>query len=73
MSYKVKIVIVGDLLGIELPAQIVKRLMLEAGDELELVEVEDGLKLTDIDGIEIRVARHVMRDNRDVLKRLAES
>jgi antitoxin component of MazEF toxin-antitoxin module len=63
-------------LGIELPESVLQRLNLVLGDQLWLTETPDGIELSAFspeDTEMMRVARKVMRDNREVLKRLADS
>lgn len=69
----VQIVSIGDSLGIELPEGMVKSLHLEAGDLLSIHEFESGVELRPLSSLEARMARRVMREDRDVQKRLAES
>ena len=71
----VKVVAVGNSTGIILPKEIVQRLRVEKGDTLYLVETPDGIELTPYDrefAEQMEAAERVMREDRDVLKKLAE-
>ncbi len=75
MTLKLKVVALGRLIGIELPKQLLERLGVSQGDSLHVTEVPDGIKLTQRDPEfeeQMRVAESVMRDDREVLKRLAK-
>jgi putative addiction module antidote len=75
MATAVKVTTVGSSVGIVLPKEILSRLHVEKGDTLYITEAPDGVRLSAYDE---RFARNldamerVMRENRDVLKRLAE-
>ena len=75
MSNKLKITTVGNSAGIVLPREILERLRVEKGDTLYAVETPNGIELTPYDeefAEEMAVAEKVMRDNRDLLRKLAE-
>ena len=60
------------LVGIILPQELLDRLHLKIGDELQLTETRDGIFLTS-DFLRAMVSmRNVMHDNREVLRKLAE-
>jgi putative addiction module antidote len=67
---------VGQSLGVELPADILARLNLKAGDALLLSEAADGtLQIVRADlghDEQMRLAREGMRDYRDALRELAK-
>ena len=70
-----KITTVGNSAGIVLPKEILKRLRVDKGDTLYLVETPNGIELTPYDpefASQMEVAERVMRQDRDVLKKLAE-
>ena len=58
-----------------LPKDVCARLNLKPGDVLDVAEVGDGIELTKDHRFSetMRVARKVMEDNREVLRRLANS
>jgi putative addiction module antidote len=73
---KLKITTVGNSAGIVLPKELLARLRLDKGDELYAAETPDGIQLTPYDpefARQMEVAEGVMRENRDVLRRLADS
>lgn len=71
----VKITTVGNSAGIILPKEVLARLHLEKGDELYVTDSPDGVRLTPYNpsfGHKLEVMEQIMRENRDVLKKLAE-
>ena len=75
MSVTVKITTVGNSAGVILPKEVMARMAVQKGDMLFLTETADGIQLTPYDqefAEEMAVARKIMRENRDVLRRLAE-
>jgi len=75
MSTIVKITTVGSSVGIVLPKEILAKLRVQKGDSLYITETPDGVQLTPYDEKFARVmeaADKVMRENRDVLRKLAE-
>ena len=72
---KVKVTTVGNSTGIVLPKELLERLRVRKGDSLYVVETARGIELTPYDpefAAQMEVAEQVMREDRDVLKRLAE-
>lgn len=75
MTAKLKITTVGNSAGIVLPREILERLRVGKGDTLFAVETPDGIELKPFDpefARKMEVARKVMRENRDLLRKLAE-
>ncbi len=75
MGTVVKITTVGNSAGIVLPKELLVKLHLEKGDQLYITESPNGIELTPYDesfAEEMKVARRIMRENRDVLRMLAE-
>ena len=75
MSNKLKITTVGNSAGVVLPRELLKHLRVEKGDTLYALETPNGIALTPYDAEfaeEMEVAEKVMRDNRDLLRKLAE-
>ena len=71
----VKVVAVGNSTGVILPKEIVQRLRVKKGDTLYVLETPNGIELTPYDRefvAQMDVAESVMREDRDVLKKLAE-
>lgn len=70
-----KLTTVGNSVGVILPKEILTRLRVNKGDHLFVRETVDGIILTPYDpdfDRQMAVAEQVMRENRDVLRRLAE-
>jgi len=75
MSNKLKITTVGNSAGIVLPREILERLRVEKGDTLYAVETPNGIELTPYDeefAEQMEIAERVMREDRDVLRKLAQ-
>ena len=65
----------GNSSAVILPKEIMARLHLEQGDEVHLVETSEGVLITPYDDQQSRqmeLAAKVMRENRNMLKKLAE-
>ena len=72
---KLKITTVGNSAGVILPKELLARLRLEKGDELHALETPDGIRLTKYDPVfaaQMEVAERVMREHRDLLRKLAQ-
>ena len=72
---KLKITAIGNSAGVILPKELLARLRVEKGDELYALETPDGIRLTTYDPVfaaQMEVAEQVMREHRDLLRRLAE-
>ena len=72
---KLKITAIGNSAGVILPNELLARLRLDKGDELYALETPDGIRLTAFDpelAAQMEVAEQVMRDRRDLLRKLAE-
>ena len=75
MTTQVKVTTVGNSVGIVLPKETLARLNIKKGDTLYVTETPDGVQLTPYDEKFLRVmeaAGEIMRENRDVLRKLAE-
>lgn len=75
MTRKLKITTVGNSAGIVLPREILERLRVGKGDTLFATETPNGIELTPFDEEfveQMTVAEQVMREDRDVLRKLAE-
>ena len=75
MTSKLKITTVGNSVGIVLPKDILARLRVEKGDSLYATETPDGIELRAFDeefADDMEMAEKIMRDNRDLLRKLAE-
>jgi putative addiction module antidote len=75
MATAVKVTTVGSSVGIVLPREVLQRLHVEKGDTLYLTEAPDGVRLSAYDeqfAQKLEVFQQVMRENRDVLRKLAQ-
>jgi putative addiction module antidote len=75
MATTTKVIAVGNSAGVILPKEILARLNVQKGDLLYITEGSQGIRLLPFDtefATQMEVAREVMRENRDVLQRLAE-
>ncbi len=75
MISKLKITTVGNSVGIVLPRDILERLRVGKGDMLCATETPDGIELRAYDeefNEQMTIAEQVMREDRDVLRKLAE-
>jgi putative addiction module antidote len=73
---KLKITTVGNSAGVVLPKELLARLRLDKGDTLYVTELPDGIKLMPYDPEferQMEVAERIMRENRDLLRKLASS
>jgi putative addiction module antidote len=71
----VKITTVGNSVGIVLPKEVLGRLHVEKGDTVYITDAPDGVRLSPYDpefSRTLEVMEQVMRENRDVLRKLAE-
>ncbi len=76
MNAKIEIIQIGDSLGIILTPEMLIELDAKLGDLLEITNTPEGILLSNADAVsnpERAVFRRVMRKNRDVLRRLADS
>ena len=72
---KLKITTVGNSAGVNLPRELLARLRVDKGDSLYATELPDGVKLTPFDpelADQMEVAERVMREDRNVLRKLAK-
>ncbi|MGH8213505.1 MAG: AbrB/MazE/SpoVT family DNA-binding domain-containing protein [Rhodanobacteraceae bacterium] len=73
---KLKITTIGNSAGVILPKELLTRLRVETGDELSALETPDGIKLTTYDPTlakQMEVAEKMMRKDRHMLRKLADS
>lgn len=72
---RLKVTTVGNSTGIVLPKELLAKLRVGKGDSLYVTELADGIKLTPYDQEfeqQMEIAEKIMREDRDVLKKLAE-
>ena len=75
MATAVKITTIGNSVGIVLPKEILNRLHVEKGDSLYVTDSPEGVLLSPYNAAfarKLEAFEQVMRENRDVLKKLAE-
>lgn len=75
MATTTKVIAIGNSAGIILPKEILSRLNVQKGDTVYLTEGAQGIRIVPFDeafATQMEAARNVMRENRDVLQRLAE-
>ena len=75
MPTTTKIIAIGNSAGIILPKETLARLNVQKGDTVYITEGSQGIRLMPFDedfATQVEAAREVMRENRDVLQRLAE-
>lgn len=75
MANTLKITTIGNSVGIVLPREILERLRVGKGDTLYATETPNGLELRSYDeefAEQMTIAERVMREDRDVLRKLAE-
>ena len=71
---KLKITTIGNSAGVVLPKELLTRLRLGKGDTLYATEVPGGIKLMPYDPTleqQMDVAEKIMREDRDVLRKLS--
>ena len=70
-----KLTAIGNSVGIVLPKEVLVRLRVGRGDTLFLTETPTGVELTAYRpefAQQLELAEDIMRENRDVLKKLAK-
>ena len=75
MTTTLKLTKIGNSTGVILPRELLDRLRVGKGDVLSVLETPHGFELTPYDpefAAQMDVAERVMREDRDVLKKLAE-
>lgn len=75
MTRTLKITTVGSSAGVVLPKDLLHRLRVDKGDTLYVLETPRGIEISPYDpdfAEQMEVAERVMREDRDVLKKLAE-
>jgi len=75
MNIPLKITRIGNSAGVILPREILARLRAGLGDTLYVTESPDGIRITAADpdfAEKMAVAERVMREDRDILRVLAQ-
>ena len=72
---ELKLVKIGNSVGLVLPKEVRARMKLDSGDTVYLTEAPDGFKITPYDpefGRQMEIARKVMKKRRAALHELAK-
>jgi putative addiction module antidote len=75
MHFSLKIIQIGNSLGVTLPKDVLAALKVEKGDVLTVTPAPDGFRLTPYDPDvqkQVEAGREVMREYRDTLHALAK-
>jgi len=75
MTRKLKLTAIGNSTGVILPKDLLEKLRVDRGDELMVLETPDGIRLTPYDpefAAQLDIAEDIMRERRDLLRKLAE-
>ena len=75
MAMSLKLMTVGNSTGVIFPKELLEKMRVQKGDLLHVLETPDGIKLTPLDtefAGQMDVAERVMREDRDILRKLAE-
>ena len=75
MINSLKLTNIGNSVGVIFPKEILTKLRVEKGDTLYVVETSEGIELTSYRpdfAAQMDAAEEVMREHRDVLKKLAQ-
>jgi putative addiction module antidote len=75
VTTKLKLIAIGNSTGVILPKELLEKMRAKKGDELHALETPDGFKLTQFNkefDRQLDVAEKVMREDRDILRKLAE-
>lgn len=70
-----KVTKVGNSIGVVLSKELLTKLRVDKGDKLYWIETPSGIELTPYDpdfARQVDIAEEVMRENRDVLKKLSK-
>lgn len=73
--HKLKIIQIGNSLGVTLPKEALNAMKLDKGDTLTLTAAPDGYRVTPYDvekGGQLEVMRAVMKKRRNALRELAK-
>lgn len=75
MTNKLKVVTIGNSVGVVLSKDILDKLRVQKGDSIFAVETSKGIELTPYNpevAEQMKLAEQVMREDRDALRKLAE-
>lgn len=72
---ELKLIGIGNSVGVVLPKELLMKLGLQKGDILNAIEMPDGVRLTTANAdfeAQMTVARRIMKERRAVLRELAK-
>lgn len=75
MTRKLKLTAIGNSTGVILPKELLEKLRVSRGDELMVLEIPDGIKLTAFNpefAAQMEIVEKIMREDRDLLRKLAQ-
>lgn len=75
MTNKLKVITIGNSVGVVLSKDILDKLRVQKGDSIFAVETSKGIELTPYNpevAEQMKLAEQVMREDRDALRKLAE-
>ena len=75
MTNKLKVVTIGNSVGVVLSKEILEKLRVQKGDSIFALETSRGIELTPYNpelAEQMKLAEQVMREDRDALRKLAE-
>lgn len=75
MTNKLKIVTIGNSVGVVLSKEVLDKLRVQKGDSVFAIETSKGIELTPYNpelAEQMKLAEQVMREDRDALRKLAE-
>lgn len=75
MTNTLKLVTVGNSVGVIFPKDVLEKLRVNKGDSLFALETANGIELTPYNpelAEQMKIAEQVMREDRDALRKLAE-
>lgn len=75
MTTTLKLTTVGNSTGVILPKEILEKLRAKKGDSILVFETKNGIELSTYDPVvakQMEIAERVMREDRDVLRKLAQ-
>ncbi len=76
MTNKLKVVTVGNSVGVILSKEILEKLRVQKGDSIFAIETSKGIELTAYNpelAEQMKIAEQVMREDRDTLRKLAKN
>ena len=72
---QLKLISIGNSVGVVLPKELLEKLRVSKGDTLSVTETPTGVQLSAYDdefAAQMDIAERIMREDRDVLRKLAQ-